>query len=78
MLAPAHSPAHSFAAGGRTERLVNPIAWDRGMVIVQCGECKVWHKIADAANLVVEVRYADLAAEEAEAKAGRAEISDDE
>ena len=24
------------ACGGRTERLVNPLAWAKGMVIVQC------------------------------------------
>lgn len=39
---------------------MNPIAWERGMVIVQCGECQAWHKVADAANLVEEIRYADL------------------
>jgi hypothetical protein len=44
-------------AGGRTERLVNPVAWEKGMVIVQCEHCKAWHKIADAANMVEEYRY---------------------
>lgn len=43
--------------GGRTERLVNPVAWEKGMVIVQCEHCKAWHKIADAANMVEEYRY---------------------
>jgi hypothetical protein len=42
--------------------LVNPIAWDKGMVIAQCEQCKAWHKLADAANLVDEVVYADLEA----------------
>jgi len=45
---------------GRTERLVNPIAWDKGLVIAQCGQCKAWHKLADAANLVQEIRYSDF------------------
>ncbi|GAB4819701.1 hypothetical protein N2152v2_006747 [Parachlorella kessleri] len=43
--------------GGRTERLVNPIAWEKGMVIAQCASCQAWHKLADAANLVEEIRY---------------------
>jgi len=47
-------------ADGRTERLVNPVAWERGMVIAQCAHCEAWHKLADAANLVQEIRYADL------------------
>lgn len=48
---------HNYIAGGRTERLVNPVAWEKGMVIVQCEHCKAWHKIADAANMVEEYRY---------------------
>jgi hypothetical protein len=42
---------------GRTERLVNPLAWERGLVIVQCANCLQWHKVADAANLVEEIRF---------------------
>ena len=45
---------------GRTERLVNPVAWERGMVIAQCGTCNAWHKLADAANLVEEIRFSEL------------------
>lgn len=45
------------ACGGRTERLVNPLAWAKGMVIVQCEHCKAWHKIADANNMVEEYRF---------------------
>ncbi|EFN52670.1 hypothetical protein CHLNCDRAFT_138626 [Chlorella variabilis] len=45
---------------GRSERLVNPVAWNKGMVIAQCQHCQAWHKLADAANLVEEIRYADL------------------
>ena len=32
--------------GGRTTRAVNPIAWDKGLVMGQCGECKVWHVLS--------------------------------
>ncbi len=39
--------------------MVNPVAWDKGLVFVQCGKCKVWHKIQDAAGLIDEIRYAD-------------------
>lgn len=46
--------------GGRSERLCNPIAWQKGLVIAQCQHCPSWHKLADAANLVEEIRYADL------------------
>ena len=49
----------TLLAAGRTERLVNPLAWKKGLVLAQCADCKVWHKLADAANLIDEVRYAD-------------------
>ena len=39
--------------------MVNPIAWDKGLVFVQCGQCKAWHKIQDAAGLIEEIRYSD-------------------
>jgi len=41
--------------------MVNPRAWDSGMVFVQCGDpaCGAWHKIADAAGLVEEIRFCD-------------------
>ena len=29
-------------------------------VIAKCQHCPSWHKLADAANLVEEIRYADL------------------
>ncbi|KAK9820391.1 hypothetical protein WJX72_009887 [[Myrmecia] bisecta] len=45
--------------GGRTERMVNPIAWDKGLVFVQCGQCEAWHKIKDAAGLIEEYRFID-------------------
>lgn len=54
------APGAVLRADGRTERLVNPVAWERGMVIAQCAHCEAWHKLADAANLVEEIRYAEL------------------
>ncbi|KAK9827188.1 hypothetical protein WJX74_009544 [Apatococcus lobatus] len=45
--------------GGRTTRKTNPVAWERGLVIAQCGKCEAWHKLSDAANLVEEVRFSD-------------------
>ncbi len=45
------------ACGGRSERLVNPLAWAKGMVIVQCEQCKAWHKIADSQGMVEEYRF---------------------
>ena len=38
-------------------------------MIAQCQQCDAWHKLADAANLVEEIRYADLLDEEEEAEA---------
>ena len=38
---------------------MNPRAWDKGTVFVQCGECEVWHNIKDNLNIVDEIRYAD-------------------
>jgi hypothetical protein len=35
-------------------------------VIAQCQQCDAWHKLADAANLVEEIRYADLLDDEEE------------
>jgi protein import protein ZIM17 len=43
--------------GGRTTRKVNPIAWDRGTVFVQCSSCEAWHNIRDEMGLIEEVRY---------------------
>lgn len=50
---------HVSSADGTTSRMVNPVAWDKGLVFVQCGQCKAWHKIQDAAGLIDEIRYAD-------------------
>ncbi|GIM01104.1 hypothetical protein Vretimale_5944 [Volvox reticuliferus] len=44
--------------GGRTARLVNPIAWDKGAVFAQCAKCGVWHVLsAPNKKIFEEVRY---------------------
>jgi len=43
--------------GSRTERLVNPIAWNNGAVFLQCENCKTWHAVKDNLNLIEEIRY---------------------
>jgi hypothetical protein len=44
--------------------MVNPRAWESGLVFVQCGDpaCGAWHKVADAAGLVEEIRFDTAAA----------------
>lgn len=45
-------------AGGRTARLVNPVAWEKGVVFGQCGTCEVWHVLsANNKKVFEEVRY---------------------
>lgn len=53
----------------RTERAVNPRAWDKGTVFMQCGECGAWHNLRDELNLIDEVVFPENAAA-ALAKAG--------
>ena len=48
-----------LCADGRTTRLVNPQAWEKGLVFLQCQQCEVWHKLRDEANLIEEVRFID-------------------
>jgi len=55
-----------LSAGGRSERLANPLAWEKGMVIVQCEHCKAWHKVADAHNMVEEYRFDEMRDSDAE------------
>ena len=56
--------------GGRTTRKVNPIAWDRGMVFVQCGTCEAWHNIRDEMGLIEEVRFTDSDSSSSESDEG--------
>lgn len=46
-------------AGTRSSKLVNPIAWKKGLVFAQCPGCKAWHKLRDEAGLVDEVKFTD-------------------
>lgn len=46
------------SADSRTTRRVNPVAWDRGTVFVQCAGCEAWHNIRDEMGLIEEVRFA--------------------
>jgi len=50
--------------GTRTSRMVNPIAWDRGMVMAMCSGCEEWHKLRDEGGIVDEIRYCDEVPEE--------------
>ena len=36
---------------------MNPVAWDRGTVFVQCMGCEAWHNIRDEMGLIEEVRF---------------------
>lgn len=45
--------------GERTERMCNPLAWNKGLVMAKCGGCDTWHKLRDEANLIDEIRYID-------------------
>jgi hypothetical protein len=46
------------AAGGRSARLVNPLAWDKGAVFCQCQHCQVWHMLRADKSIVEEIRCA--------------------
>lgn len=37
----------------RTQRMVNPNAWERGMVLAQCSRCGIWHKLQDNGGMPV-------------------------
>ena len=46
--------------GGRTTRAVNPVAWEKGLVMGQCGECKVWHVLsAKNKDIYEEINFKD-------------------
>jgi hypothetical protein len=44
--------------GSRTARNVNPVAWERGLVMGQCAGCEAWH-VLSAKNPAIyeEIRY---------------------
>jgi hypothetical protein len=41
-----------LSAGARTARMVNPLAWEKGLVLAQCSGCEAWHKLRDAGGPV--------------------------
>ena len=53
-----HTHTHKKTTGGRSARLVNPIAWEKGLVFAQCQHCDVWHTLAaNNPRIYEEVRY---------------------
>ena len=46
-------------ADSRTQRLVNPHAWETGLVYLQCEGCKVWHQLKDNQKIIEEVQLKD-------------------
>ncbi|KAB5538268.1 hypothetical protein DKX38_015801 [Salix brachista] len=43
--------------GERSQRLINRLAYERGLVFVQCAGCERYHKLADNLGLVVEYDF---------------------
>ncbi|KAJ7943235.1 DNL-type zinc finger protein [Quillaja saponaria] len=43
--------------GERTERLVNRLAYERGVIFVQCAGCLQHHKLVDNLGLVTEYNF---------------------
>lgn len=54
------------ACGVRSQRIINPHAYARGTVFVQCAGCEVYHKLVDNLGLIEEIDFRL----EADAKAG--------
>lgn len=42
------------ACGARSQRLINRLAYERGLVYVQCSGCSRYHKLVDNLGLVIE------------------------
>ncbi|CAA7053535.1 unnamed protein product [Microthlaspi erraticum] len=45
------------SCGERTKRLINRLAYERGLVFVQCGGCLQHHKLVDNLGLIVEYDF---------------------
>ncbi|VVA94517.1 unnamed protein product [Arabis nemorensis] len=45
------------SCGERTKRLINRLAYERGLVFVQCGGCLRHHKLVDNLGLIVEYDF---------------------
>ncbi|KAI3452967.1 hypothetical protein Pfo_009630 [Paulownia fortunei] len=44
------------ACGARSQRLINRLAYERGLVYVQCSGCSQYHKLVDNLGLVIEYK----------------------
>ncbi|XP_057809938.1 uncharacterized protein LOC131024449 isoform X2 [Salvia miltiorrhiza] len=42
------------ACNARSQRLINRLAYERGLVYVQCSGCSQYHKLVDNLGLVIE------------------------
>ncbi|XP_057777836.1 uncharacterized protein LOC130996569 [Salvia miltiorrhiza] len=42
------------SCGARSQRLINRLAYERGLVYVQCSGCSQYHKLVDNLGLVIE------------------------
>nr|GMD21096.1 mitochondrial protein import protein ZIM17 [Ipomoea batatas] len=47
------------ACGVRSQRFINRLAYERGLVYVQCSGCSKYHKLVDNLGLVVEYNLGD-------------------
>ncbi|KAK6116384.1 hypothetical protein DH2020_049846 [Rehmannia glutinosa] len=47
------------ACGSRSQRLINRLAYERGLVYVQCSGCSQYHKLVDNLGLVIEYNLQD-------------------
>ncbi|GAX74507.1 hypothetical protein CEUSTIGMA_g1956.t1 [Chlamydomonas eustigma] len=45
-----------LCCNARSYRPVNPMAFEEGTLVVQCGKCEVWHKIKDHLGLFHEMK----------------------
>ncbi|XP_073147662.1 uncharacterized protein C24H6.02c [Henckelia pumila] len=48
------------ACGSRSQRLINRLAYERGLVYVQCSGCSQYHKLVDNLGLVVEYNLQEV------------------
>ncbi len=62
--------------GGRTGRMVNPLAWEKGVVFGQCQHCEVWHTLAsNNKKILEEIRYKDYEVASDDAASSSADAS---
>jgi mitochondrial protein import protein ZIM17 len=54
MIAVSRALTNALFAGSRSSRLINPHAYEKGAVFVQCRGCEVWHMLVDNQGIVEE------------------------